>query len=246
MKLEKLYAFFELEINRIRSMSLKEYFKNYLILPVLFLLFYLVLGKGVGSLTQNFNYSHFLAPGMLGFFVFLAGFSIGYTSLKDTRGHLKELLTLPIDRKTILFGSMVQNISSASPRYLILLLTLIISGAKINSLIGLFLSIPFFMIAFLFSFSFGSILSLLTENNLYLLLSWPIAFLTSAFYPIENSPVFLRNIVLLNPVNYIVRGIRRLLTSDLSFNLVYDFLIVSFITLILIIIEEKIFENYEV
>jgi ABC-2 type transport system permease protein len=70
-------------------------------------------------------------------------------------------------------------------------------------------------------------------------------FLSGALFPIEDLSNVLSTIIKFNPLSYGVDAIRQTLTGTGSFNLLFDFCVLFFLTIIIIILGTKMFESLE-
>ena len=133
-------------------------------------------------------------------------------------GYLDKLLVTPVKRSALLLGMMVADF------VLVFCLSLMVS--IVGLIVGVrFVSGPAGLLAYLLLASawglaftgFPYTIALRTGNpaavNSSFLIFFPFAFLTSSFLPLEALTSWLRTIARLNPVTYLLEGLRSLITE---------------------------------
>ncbi len=133
-------------------------------------------------------------------------------------GYLDKLLVTPVKRSALLLGMMVADF------VLVFCLSLLVS--IVGLIVGVrFVSGPGGLLAYLLLASawglaftgFPYTIALRTGNpaavNSSFLIFFPFAFLTSSFLPLEALTSWLRTIARLNPVTYLLEGLRSLITE---------------------------------
>jgi ABC-2 type transport system permease protein len=201
--------------------------------PILLLL---ALGYGIGAIYKKAgqgDYLQFLVPGIITQTVLLSGIFWGVIILMDKRfGFLSELLVSPVSRVKILFGSALGGATIS------VLQGLIVFG--ISMALGFrpydwALVLPAFAILTAMCLAlacFGAGIASAVDdfqgfqgiNNLIVL---PLFFLSSALYPLNSVPTFLRIISTYNPVSYMVDALRFLLTDQTHFGLGKDLIVIA-------------------
>lgn len=201
--------------------------------PILLLL---ALGYGIGAIYEKAgqgSYMDFLVPGIIAQTVLLSGIFWGTIILMDKRfGFLSELLVAPVSRAKILFGSALGGATvSMLQGILVFLISMLLGFMPYDWL----LVIPAFallvIICLTLAFVGAGIASMVDDfqgfqgiNNLLIM---PLFFLSSALYPLNDVPDLLRIISTLNPVSYMVDGLRLLLTNESHFGLGVDLAVIS-------------------
>lgn len=206
--------------------------------PILLLL---ALGYGIGAIYRRAgegNYLNFLVPGIITQTVLLSGIFWGIIILQDKRfGFLSEMLVAPVKRIWVLMGSALGGATiSIIQGLLVFVISLLFGFRPYNwALVPAAFLVLVFMCLALTSFGAG-IASMVDDfqgfqgiNNLIVL---PMFFLSSALYPLNNVPEFLRIISTINPISYMVDALRFLLVNQTHFGLAKD-LIVMVITFVL-------------
>lgn len=201
--------------------------------PILLLL---ALGYGIGAIYRRAgegNYLQFLVPGIITQTVLLSAIFWGIIILQDKRfGFLSELLVAPVARIRILLGSALGGATiSIFQGLLVFVISLIFGFRPYNWA----LTVPAFLVLVLMSLaltSLGAGIASMVEdfqgfqaiNNLLVM---PLFFLSSALYPLNNVPEFLRIISTINPVSYMVDALRYLLANQTHFGLGKDLAVMS-------------------
>lgn len=200
--------------------------------PILLLL---ALGYGIGAIYRKAgqgDYLQFLVPGIITQTVLLSAIFWGIIILMDKRfGFLSELLVAPVSRIKILLGSALGGATVSIVQGLLVFIVALIFGFRPHdwALVG-----PAFLILVVMSLTLTSIgagiASMVNDfqgfqgiNNL---LITPLFFLSSALYPLDNIPTFLRIISTLNPVSYMVDALRYMLSNQTHFGLTKDFIVI--------------------
>lgn len=201
--------------------------------PILLLL---ALGYGIGAIYRRAgegNYLQFLVPGIITQTVLLSAVFWGVIILQDKRfGFLSELLVTPVSRVKILLGSAMGGATISIIQGLLVFVISLVFGFRPHDwlLVG-----PAFLVLVLMSLGltcFGAGIASMVDdfqgfqgiNNLLIM---PLFFLSSALYPLNNVPAFLRIISTANPVSYMVDGLRYFLSNQTHFGLTKDLIVMS-------------------
>ena len=208
------------------------------------LLLMLALGYGIGAIYRKAgegDYLTFLVPGIITQTVLLSAVFWGIIILMDKRfGFLAELLVAPVSRVKILLGSALGGASISIMQGLLVFIVALIFGFRPDSWIAM---IPALLVLILMSLaltSFGAAIASSVDDfqgfqSINNLLVMPLFFLSSALYPLENVPIVLKTISTLNPVSYMVDGLRYFMTGVTHFGIATD-LIVMFVTFFVCVI----------
>jgi ABC-2 type transport system permease protein len=180
-----------------------------------------IMGIGLGSsfaLTGiSFNYIQFLAPGIIGMTLLFTSIFSGVSVIWDKQfGFLKEILVAPVSRVSIVLGKMIGSSTiSIINGVLIFIIAIALGAVSVGSLtlFGIIASVVFMsMISFSFV-SIGLIIASKLENmeGFQMIMSFlvmPVFFLSGAFFPIENIPVWMKVLAYIDPLFYGVDGLR--------------------------------------
>jgi ABC-2 type transport system permease protein len=205
-------------------------------------LFIMGLGlRGSVNIGGKISYTHYIFPGIIGMTVMFAAVQQAISIVWDREfGFLKEILVAPVSRTSIAMGKAVSGgVISFAQGCLVVVLGLFL-GISFNvggvlemlllmALAGVALaSLGIVVASRITSFQgFGIIM------NFFLM---PMFFLSGAMYPVTNLPAWLYVIVRINPLSYMVDGMRGAVLGDqwANFGLAFDalFLLGFFILMI--------------
>jgi ABC-2 type transport system permease protein len=193
------------------------------------LLFFLVLGFGVGSVISptassgGFSYLKFIAPGIVAMSVLFTSIFSGIQIIWDRQfGFLKETLIAPVSRISIMIGQTLGGASTALIQGLIVfIIAFLIGGLTFHT--GILIALVFmFLIGISFTALGIAIASRMRDmQGFQLIINFvimPLFFLSGALFPLTNSPPLLQTIVSLNPLTYGVEGIRYGILGTSSIN----------------------------
>lgn len=191
------------------------------------LFFLVILGSGLRSAVLpgmgGADYMEFLAPGVIAMAILFSSIFTGISVLWDKQfGFLQEVLVAPISRFSIIFGRTMGGATTALIQGLIILIIAFAIGIKAASVFGLILTLIFMVLISFTAVGFGLVIASKMEDfqgfqiivNLIIL---PLFFLSSALFPIATNyelPEIVRNLSYVNPLFYMVDGIRGSFTSQ--------------------------------
>lgn len=200
------------------------------------LLLLLALGYGIGAIYKKAgagDYMQFLVPGIIAQTVLLSGIFWGVIILMDKRfGFLSELLVAPVSRTKILLGSALGGATiSIMQGILVFAISFALGFRPYNWL----LVAPAFAILIIICVAltcFGAGIASMVDDfqgfqGINNLLVMPLFFLSSALYPLNDVPAFLRIVSTYNPVSYMVDALRYLLSNQTHFGLEKDLLVIA-------------------
>jgi ABC-2 type transport system permease protein len=167
------------------------------------------------------DYLTYMAAGVIAMTTLFTSLFGGIVILFDKNwGLLREIFASPLPRNHIIFGIALSGMTKSFIQAIIILVFAIIIGARffvgytipqtILSIAGILLFVGAFALGFLFLSAAVSV-SLESPEGLYgiiTLLTMPIFFASNALYPVSAFPPFLQAISLINPLTYLVTGIR--------------------------------------
>jgi len=190
------------------------------------LFFLVILGSGFRSASmpgvQGGDYLFFLAPGIVTMSILFSSMFTGVSVLWDRQfGFLQEVLVAPISRLSIIFGRTIGGATISLIQGFIILFIAIFLGVPILSIPNLILTVAFMILLAFTAVGFGLVIaSKMTDFQgfqvIMNLLIMPLLFLSSAFFPIATNPNFpaaLTTLVFLNPLFYMVDGLRGAITG---------------------------------
>lgn len=207
-------------------------------MPLFFLLF---LGMGFDAafkfsgLPPGIDYMTFLAPGIIGMVLLFNSITSGLSVIWDRQfGFLKEIMVTPVSRVSIVLGKTLGGMTTALLQGFLILAIALGIGFKIKGVLG-FLSSVLCMILIATSFVclgliFASLINDMQGFHLIVsLFTFPIFILSSALFPLERLPLWLKYLTYLNPLTYGVDGLRYSLIGMAHFSLTLDlFVLVCF------------------
>lgn len=188
------------------------------------LFFLVILGFGLrGAMLPGMtgDYIYFLAPGIVAMAILFSSIFTGVSVLWDKQfGFLQEVLVAPISRFSIIFGRTIGGASTALIQGFIILLIAIGLRIQIASITGLLLTIVFMILISFTAVGFGLVIASKMEDFqgfqlIMNLIIMPLFFLSTAFFPIADTdlPDFVVTLSFINPMFYMVDGIRGSLTA---------------------------------
>lgn len=199
------------------------------LLPSLFIpvFFFVVNSASLSAFSKvpgfpNVSYRDFIAPVALFTAVFFSAGNAGIELVQDiSNGYFKKLLIMPINRLTIILGRLTEVAIQAVMQGMIVLVLLLSIGVRIQT--GFFGTIAIFGILILFAMAWScfSMISALRTQNARMVQSmfvfvFPFLYLTTSQAPINLLPPMFRTIARLNPVTYIIEGVRALVLDTWS------------------------------
>jgi ABC-2 type transport system permease protein len=194
-------------------------------IPTLFIpLFFLAVNLGqvektFPSSTTPFlhgqNYAAFQLPVSLMFAVATATTGLALVTEIDS-GYFDKLLVAPIRRTSLILGRLGADLVRGLAASTVVLFAGIAFGAHIES--GPLGAVVIVLLAALFGVAyagFGILVALTTRNvqatNTSFLLFFPLLFLTPNFVPFERLSPLMETLARINPVSYVIVGLRSLI-----------------------------------
>ena len=185
-------------------------------------------GSSLGVLQQAFggapNYITFLTPGVIGI-VSLVGMSFMGVDLVFDRvnGYLDMLRTYPIPRTSVYFGGVIQNVAKGMVTAVItfVLALLVPDGLRLAegfsavNLAGVFATVALLTAVFSMLFT-GIALSVKSTDSFFgavNLLTFPIMFTSTGFFPLSFFPGWLKPVAQANPITLASDAMRLLIVN---------------------------------
>ena len=163
------------------------------------------------------NYQAFIAPMVLVQSVVVSGSDAGYAMLTDIlSGYFDKLLLAPINRFSILLSSLLMAGTRALLQSLVIVGLALAFGVSFKGGVLGLVAVVVLVVTFGFAWSsVGLIVALRTKNAQVTQSVWlfffPFAFLTSAFMPKELLSGWFKVAVTVNPVDYVMQGVRAII-----------------------------------
>jgi len=244
-----IFAITEFEMRKIWHDSSQVFIRA--IQPVLWLL---VFGQVFSQThlipTGNYNYIQFLTPGVLAQSVIFVAIFYGFNIVMDRdMGLLHKLLSTPIPRYSIVLGKTFSaGIRSVIQALVVFVLAIIIQVHLIlnpitvlGSLLVIILTGMCFSGLSMFLASFFKTRERMMGIGQAIMM--PIFFASSAIYPIDIMPPWLKVIAHVNPLSYIVDAMRSLLVTADYHQLGLDFGVIVFATALLVTLSSTSFSR---
>ncbi len=184
--------------------------------PIMFLV---IFGVGLSSTltTANFgiDFIKFMYPGIIAMNVMGVAFFSTVSTVWDREfGFLKEILVAPVSRTAIVLGKVAGAITIASTQALLLLVLAPLIGVSLHILIIVKLFLFMLLLAFAIA-GIGLLIASLMRTTesfglIMQLLIFPMFFLSGAFFPLSNVPLWMTVVSRFNPLTYGVDGMRQI------------------------------------
>lgn len=183
------------------------------------------------------DYFSFMAMSMVAFTVVFTTAFTGMSVVWDKRlGFMNKVLSTPVSRSSIIlskvFSASIRAIFQSAIVTVIAFVLGLVTGANFAwwSILGVF------AIVFLISVGLSSLFTALTlratrmemPQAIFQLITLPLMFASSAYFPIDKMPEWLQVVASVNPISYTIDAVRRLMIfSDGYSQLVLDFAFVG-------------------
>jgi len=199
--------------------------------PVLWLLvFGEVFAKTRLLPTGDYSYLQFLTPGVLAQSVIFVAIFYGFNMVMDRdMGLLHKLLSTPVPRSSIVLGKTLSaGVRSVIQAMMVFILAVIIRVHLILTPLSVAGVLVIIILTGMCFSSLSIFLASLFKTRERMMgigqaITMPLFFASSAIYPIDIMPAWLRVIARLNPLSYIVEAMRALLVTGNHSRLALDF-----------------------
>lgn len=223
------------DVHSIFLKEMKDFFKDRSMIfmtitqPIMWLV---LMGFGMGGLTNNNpyseqildgspNYISFLTPGIIIMTALYGGLYGGVSLLNDIRfGYIVKLLSSPISRKAIIWGKALATLVQTLVQIVVVIVLSVLLGVSYKSgIIGVIIIIGISMMFTLSMVGISLCLSMFfkTHNAIYSTVSFitlPLMFTSNAMFPNFNMPSWLNIITKFNPITYAVKPMRSLMLNS--------------------------------
>jgi len=203
---------------------------------------------GNPSVFMGLDYITFLLPGVAMMTVFMSSFMSGISVIWDKEfGYLKVVLVSPASRKSSILGRSLGDATLALLQGLVIVLLAYPIIPNLNliaipalAIVSLIMSISFTGIGIIIATKMQTIEGFQLIINI---ITMPLLFLSGIFYPIEAAPMWLKPIILINPLTYGVDVARWLLLGVGSFDLLTDIALLTLLSIVFMAISIYQFEK---
>lgn len=207
--------------------------------PILWLgIFGEALSKVRAIPTGGFTYLQFITPGILTQSVtFVAIFYGLYIIMDRDTGILQKLLVTPTPRLALVWGKMISAGLRGLSQALIVFIFALILGVSLNlSLVTIVGVIVIVMLgAAVFTGISMIIASIVKTRERFMgigqVITLPLFFASNAIYPVSIMPGWLQVVAEVNPLSYMVDGLRALMLNGTTAGVGFDILILAAVAL---------------
>jgi ABC-2 type transport system permease protein len=185
--------------------------------PIMFVVLFRYVFGGAINLPDGITYAEFLLPGIFAQTV-IFGSTITGASLADDmqKGLIDRFRSLPMSRSAVLIGRTVADLGLNAFSIMVMALTGLVVGWRINSSIAE--AVGGFLILLVFAYAISWLMALVgllvrtpeVVNNASFIVIFPLTFIANTFVPLESFPTALRRFAEWNPVSTVTQASREL------------------------------------
>ncbi len=206
-------------------------------------------GLGASITVSGGSYQSFIFPGILGMNVLFTSMFYGMYIVWDKKMDLlKEMLIAPVPRWVVFVGKAIGGLTNAMVQVLMLLIVgvffmnihLTLAGAVLT----MFYAALFGFAAVSLGLAVGSLMS--SPDSFSLVMSfvmWPMFLTSGALFPIANLPVYLQDIIYVNPMAYAVDLLRGTVLGLWTFGAGTDLLALGVFIVLVFLVGQKLFDR---
>ncbi len=170
-----------------------------------------------GLVSGNPNYFQFVAPGVMAMVTVMAVMMglAGSVAREREVGTLDGLLVAPIPRGSIVTGkAFAQTVRGLTQGAMVLALAMIFFGVRVYGNFGLM--VLMLILGILSFVGMGVLISAMvkeqeTAMTIMMTVTFPMLFLSGAFFPLQQMPGFMQAISKFVPLTYAVEGLRQVM-----------------------------------
>lgn len=203
-------------------------------------------GSFQNSVMQNTfgtaDYFSFMSMSMVAFTVVFTTAFVGMSVVWDRRlGFMNKVLSTPVSRSAIILSKVFAASVRAIFQAAIVTAIAFALGLQTGSNFSAFSLLGVFAMVFLISVGLASFFTALTLRStrmempqaIFQLITLPLMFASSAYFPIAQMPSWLQAIANVNPISYTIDAVRRLMVFSDGFGpLPLDFAYVGIFTVV--------------
>ncbi|WP_222265466.1 ABC transporter permease [Modestobacter marinus] len=185
--------------------------------PIMFVLLFRYVFGGAIDVPGDVSYAEFLLPGIFAQTVVFGSTITGASIAEDLqKGLIDRFRSLPMSRSAVLIGRTVADLGLNAISIVVMALTGLVVGWRINTSVGEAVGGFVLLLAFAYAVSWlMAVVGLLVRtpevvNNASFMVIFPLTFVSNAFVPLESFPSVLRTFAEWNPVSTVVQGAREL------------------------------------
>jgi ABC-2 type transport system permease protein len=234
----------ELELRKIRHDQTQIWVR--MVQPALWLAIYgLTMSKlGISTyIPSGLSYLQFMTPGVLAQSALFVAIFFGINVVWERDlGLLNKLLSTPASRSSIILGKALSaGVRGIFQAIAVIILALILQIHLIMnplSILGVFVII--ILVSMCFACLSMAIASVVKTRERMMgfgqVMTMPLFFASSAIYPISIMPSWIKPIVYINPLTYVVEAMRALLATGDLHTLPLDFLVIAAATVVFLVL----------
>lgn len=193
--------------------------------------------------TDGLTYLQFITPGILTQSVVFVAIFYGLNIIMDREtGILQKLLVTPAPRLALVWGKMISAGVRGLCQAIVVCIFALILGVHLNFTLWFVPGVVLIIVlgaAFFTGFSL-IIASIVKTRERFLgigqLMSLPLFFASNAIYPIAIMPRWLQIVATINPLTYMVDGLRDLMVNGTTTGLGIDILILAVVAFVISLI----------
>jgi ABC-2 type transport system permease protein len=188
------------------------------------------------------DYFSYMAMGMVAFTTVFTSAFVGVSVVFDRRlGFMSKVLSTPVSRSVIIISKVLSASIRSMFQAAIVTIVAFLLGLQTGTNFTPFSILGIFAIVFLIGFGLSSMFTAITLRTtrmetpqaIFNLVTLPLMFASSAYFPIEQMPSWLRAIADVNPISYTIDAVRRLMIfSDGYGRLPLDFAYVGIFAIV--------------
>lgn len=210
--------------------------------------------SGIAGAFGKVSYVTFLAPGIIGMTILFTSIFAGINVIWDKQfGFLKEILVAPVPRSAIVLGKIAGSATVSLITAMVIFVVIVIAGViplSLLSVAGVLESMVFMMLIASVFVSVGLVIASYINNieGFQVLINFlvlPMFFLSGALFPLENAPLWMKSLSVIDPLSYGVDGMRRALIGVGSHPMLMDFVVILGIAIGLIVIADIAFRRMQ-
>ncbi len=166
------------------------------------------------------DYFSFMAMGMIAFTTVFTTAFVGISVVFDRRlGFMNKVLSTPVSRSVIILSKVLSASIRSMFQAAIVTAIAFLLGLQLGVNFTAFSIFGVFAIVFLIGFGLSSMFTAITLRTtrmetpqaIFNLVTLPLMFASSAYFPIANMPNWLQAIANVNPISYTIDAVRRLM-----------------------------------
>ncbi len=234
--LEKIYILWKRDV--LRFSRERAQIVSMILLSLVWLV---IFGKGIGAMKIATKYDVFIFPGIVGMILLVISLRSGVSIIRDREfGFLRMIMATPISKSSIILAKILGGSTAAISQGIILMFLSFIVDVSwgVKSFI--------YSIGIMFLLSFGlvglgiiiaSFLEGFESFNIVMsLLFVPMFLSSSALFPVEVLPAWMKTLMFINPFTYGVDALREVLLDVVEIGLIKDLtVLLSFDVLVFIV-----------